>query len=515
MHAVPPTPDPEPEARPEPVAPEAAPDAAGAPEAASGAAEPGSDPRFEAPAWEPHPTPEPVARRRRLPLILGAVIGVVVLAVAGFGAFTLLQGPRISSVKIDGQAAIESSGARMVITASQAMAKVDPSQVTVSPRTPFTVDTSGREIGVRFTVPLDDDTQYTVTVKDATGTDKRSGTLQATFQTPKSTIFLLQRNPDGDDTIFHTDLGGKNAVPVVQHEKIDDFRAAADHLVIATEKDGVSALHVTDRDGKNERELALPGPGFLSSLQVSERGDLVGYTFTDKGVSATSGRASVLVTQSLTGDSEPQIVSLGDAQPSVGQWTFVSDSSSALFIDFTGALYVQDRADAKAAPTSLGSAQTIEGVTQGTDTAIISRDGALVELNLADGSEKPLAASSPDFGTPGTIAPFPGGTLRQVATRDASGLPTGQIVTRVADDGKAAKLFSVTGSDAIMQACPSPSGQYSAIVVAPKLVSNPYDKALLPLPTTMQTHIIDTTSGKELVVLSGFDPSWCTAAPRR
>jgi len=475
-----------------------------------------SDPRIEEPEWQPHPEPAPAARRRRFPLILGAVIGVLVVVVAGFGVITLLQGPRVSSVKIDAQSAIDASGTRMIITASQPLAKVDPKQVSVSPKAPFTVDTSGRNLGIRFTVPLDDDTNYTVTVKDATGTDKqRQSTLQASFQTPKSTIFLLQRKAKGDDTIFITDLGGKNAVPVVQHEKIDDFRATADHLVVATEKDGISELLVMDRKGKNQRALKLPGPGFLSNLQVSERGNLVGYTFTDKGISATSGRASILVTQSLTGDGEPQIVKIGDKMPSISQWAFVPDSSSVLFIDFSGALFVQDRGDTKAAPTALGSAQTVEGISRGTYTAIVSRGNDLVELNLADGSEKPLAASTPDFGVPGTIAPFPGGTLRQVATRDANGLPTGQIVTRVGDDGKATKLFSVTGSDAIMQACPSPSGQYSAIVVAPKLVNNPYDQSLLPLPTTMQTHIVDTKTGKELVVLAGFDPSWCAQAPHR
>ncbi|MDR2321382.1 MAG: hypothetical protein LBE60_07025 [Microbacterium sp.] len=479
-------------------------------------AEAAPDPRLEAPEWQPHPSPAPAARRRRFPLVLGAVIGVLVVVVAAFGVVTLLQGPRISSVKIDAQSAIDASGTRMIITASQPLAKVDPKQVSVSPQAPFTVDTSGRNLGIRFTVPLDDDTNYTVTVKDATGTDKqRQSTLQASFQTPKSTIFLLQRNAKGDDTIFITDLGGKNAVPVVQHEKIDDFRATADHLVVATEKDGVSELLVMDRKGKNQRALKLPGPGFLSNLQVSERGNLVGYTFTDKGISATSGRASILVTQSLTGDGEPQIVKVGDKMPSISQWAFVPDSSSVLFIDFSGALFVEDRTAAKGTPTALGSAQTVEGISRGTYTAIVSRGNDLVELNLADGSEKPLAASTPDFGVPGTIAPFPGGTLRQVATRDATGLPTGQIVTRVDDDGKATKLFSVTGSDAIMQACPSPSGQYSAIVVAPKLVNNPYDQSLLPLPTTMQTHIVDTRTGKELVVLAGFDPSWCAQAPHR
>ncbi|GAA4479746.1 hypothetical protein [Microbacterium panaciterrae] len=487
-----PTPDPEPAPNPEPTR-----DA-------------------EPPAWQPHPTPEAVRRRRRFPLIIGSVVGVLVLVVAGFAVISLLQGPRVTGVKIDAQSAIDASGTRLILTASEPLAKVSASQVTVTPSAPFTVDTSGRTLGIRFTVPLDDDTKYTVSVKDAAGTDRqRTGTLQATFQTPKSTIFLLQRDASGDDKIFLTDLGGKNAVPVFQHTKIDDFRATADSLVVVTEKDGNSVLLVMDRHGKNQRELPLPGPGFLSSMQVSERGNLVGYTFTDKGISAAGGRASVLVTQSLTGDAKPSIVTIGDKEPSTAQWAFVPDTSSVLFIDFTGALYVEDRAAAKPAPTALGHAQTIEGISRGTYTAIVSRANDLIELNLADGSEKPLAASSPDFGVPSTIAPFPGGTLRQVATRDATGLPTGQIITRVDDKGKAVKLFSVTGSDAIMQACPSPSGQYSAVVVAPKLVQNPYDQSLLPLPTTLQTHLLDTKTGKELVVLAGFDPSWCAAAPHR
>ena len=67
-------------------------------DAADGA---GSDSRFEPPAWEPHPTPEPVKARRRFPLVLGAVLAALVLVVAGFGVITLLQGPRISSVKVE------------------------------------------------------------------------------------------------------------------------------------------------------------------------------------------------------------------------------------------------------------------------------------------------------------------------------------------------------------------------------------------------------------------------------
>ncbi|WP_233459876.1 hypothetical protein [Microbacterium resistens] len=453
-------------------------------------------------------------RRPRFALLLGGVLGALVLLVGGLSAVSLIQGPRVSSVSVDPRAAIESSGTRLILRANEPLAEVAPEQVTIEPAVPFTLDTAGRALGIRFTVPLDDDTEYAVTVADVTGTGGGpAGALHTTFRTPESQIFLLQRDAEGDDTIFRTDLGGERAVPVYSAAQIQDFRATADRLVVAVEKGGLSSLRVMDLDGTHEEELPLPGDGYLSMLQVSDRGGLVGYTFTDEKISATSGRASVLVTQSVRGG-DPRIVEVGGSTPSVAEWQFVPDTSSALFVDFTGTLWVDDRS-AEAGATNLGLAQSILGISRGTYTAIIERSNTLLELDLADGSEKPLAPSNPDYGLSTSITPFPGGTLRHTVDRDASGLPTGQGIARVDDDGTAQMLLSVTGSDAIMQACPSPSGQYSAIVVAPNLVENPYDRSLLPLPKTLQTHILDTRTGEEKVVLAGFDASWCAVGPRR
>src|SRR5690606_31432904 len=155
------------------------------------------------------------------------------------------------------------------------------------------------------------------------------------------------------------------------------------------------------------------------------------------------------------------------------------------------------------------------GVTRGTYTAIVERtDASIVELNLADGSEAPLTASEPDYGVADDIVPYPGGTLRHVVQRDAAGMPTGQAVVRVGDDGAATVISDVSGTDAILQTCVSPSGQYAAVVVAPDLPTNPYDDLLLPLPTTLHTRMIDLRSGEQLVVLNGFDISWCRLAPQ-
>ncbi|WP_231481723.1 MULTISPECIES: hypothetical protein [unclassified Microbacterium] len=473
-------------------------------------------------AFDPADSREPSAREpartpatsRRFLLTIGAVLGVLVLVGTAFGIVSLLQGPRISEVQVDTAQAIESSGSRVILTANQALSDIDPEQVTVEPAVPFTVDASGRGVGVRFTVPLDDSTKYTVRVADVTGAGGGpSTTLTTSFETPASHIFILRRDVDGKDKIFLTDLKG-DGVAVYEHDKINDFRATSNQLVVAVEEDDGSRLLVMDRDGANQRELKLPGDGYVGAIQVSERGGLVGYSYSDRELSDDEGRASVLVTQSLNGKDDPQVIEVAGEEASVFVWQFVPDSAAVLFIDFDGALSLVDRSS-DAGVQSLGLAATIQGISRGTYTAIVERlDATVVELNLADGSEKPLAASDPDYGTASSITPYPGGTLRHVVSRDDAGLPVGQAVIRVDDDGTATPLVEVSSADSILQACASPSGQYAAVVVAPELASNPYDGMLLPLPENVETHLIGMESGKEMVALTGFDVSWCQTAPR-
>ena len=477
---------------------------------------PESDPHLVPPAARSTTAGEPAAPRdRRFILALGAVLGILVLVGAGLGVVSLTQGPRITEVQVDPAQAIESSGSRMILTANQSLTAIDESQVTVEPAVPFTLDAAGRGIGIRFTVPLDDDTKYTVSIADVQGAGGGpSATLTQAFTTPASNIFLLRRDVDGEDSIFRTDLTGEKAVAVFSADKINDFRATSTQLVVSIEEDDGSKLLVMNRDGSEQRELTLPGEGYVGAIQVSERGGYVGYSYSDKKLSDTEGRASVLVTQSLSGDDEPVITEVGGKEANIFVWQFVPDSAAVLFIDFDGALSLVDRST-DAGVQSLGLATTIQGISRGTYTAIVERlDGSVVELNLADGSEQPLAASSPDYGTATTITPFPGGTLRHVVARNESGVPNGQAIIKVNDEGAATPLVEVGSTDSILQACASPSGQYAAVVIAPDLADNPYDQMLLPLPENMEMHLIDLRTGDELVALTGFDASWCQTAPQ-
>ena len=460
----------------------------------------------------PDPKP-PAPKNRRFLYTILAVVGVLVVVVAGLSVVSLFQGPRVSEVQVDAAEAIQVSGSRVILTANQSLQEVDESQVSVEPAVPFTIDAAGRNVGIRFTVPLDDATDYTVRVAGVSGEgDGPTSDLSTTFTTPASEIFLLNRTDD-DDSIFSTDLSGEKAVPVFAHPRINDYRSTSTSLVVAVEDDDGSRILVMDHDGENQRELPLPGDGFVSSVQVSERGGLVGYTYSDKKISEDSGRASVLVTQLLSGEGEPQIIEVGGEEASIAEWQFVPDSAAVLFIDFDGALSLDDRSG-DAGAQSMGLASRLLGVSRGTYTAIVERaDQTTVELNLADGSETPLAASDPDFGPATEITPFPGGTLRHVVARDAAGLPTGQATIRVDDEGVAEPLVEVESGNAILQACASPSGQYAAVTVAPNLTDNAYDNLLVPLPKTLETHLFDLRSGEELVALTGFDVSWCQMAP--
>jgi len=502
---------------------------------AVGAAPPASEPAASEPAPAParttsgadtpdvgpnrpkRPTPGVSAPRGALgrsARALLAVLGVLVLVVGVLAVISVTQGPRLSSVQVDPAQAIETSGSRVILTANQRLDTIDETQVSVEPAVPFTVDAAGRSVGIRFTVPLHDDTEYTVSVAGVTSSGGPSSTLTTTFSTPTSRIFLLQRSADGDDKIFSTDLAGERATPVFEHPRISDYRVTDGQLVVAVEEDDGSHLLVMGRDGSHQRELKLPGDGYVSSVQVSDRGGLVGYSYSDRELTETSGRASVLVTQSLSGSDEPRVVQVNDADASIADWRFVPDSSSLLFIDFAGALGVDDPTT-DAGVQAMGNAANILGVSRGTYTAIIEQaDASIVTIDLTTGEKGELPASEPDYGDATTIEPLPGGTLRHIVQRDETGMPTGQAVVKVDDDGAAEVISEVSGTDAIVQVCASPSGQYAAVVVAPNLPENPYDDLLLPLPSTLHTRLIDLSGDTELPTLSGFDISWCHVAPQ-
>jgi hypothetical protein len=447
-----------------------------------------------------------------------AVLGALVL-VAGVGAaVTVAQGPRVTEVQVDPAAAVSASGSRIILTTTQSLRAVDADQVVVDPATPFTVDTSGRSVGVRFTLPLRDDAEYTVRVRDVQGLGAGpAATIEETFRTPPLEVFLLQRDSGDGDTIYRTNLAGDEASAVFSHRHIEDYRATASHLVVSVLDDERAALLVVDPASGESRELPLPGDGFVSNLQSADRGERIGYTFSDASLGAEGGLESVLFTASLAegaADEAPRQVELPGVDPRVAEWRFVPDTDSILALTFDGSLQLAAPDGADAAP--LGTALAIEGIARGSSEAVIERAEGMAVLDLTDGTERPLPEAAEDLGVPGTVTPMPGesaGTIRTSAEISETSALVSSSVVHVAESGEVRPLLSLGSADALVQTCVSPSGRYAALLVALDAAENPYDRYRLPLPGRLETHIVEIDSGDEIAALGGFGLSWCQVPP--
>ncbi|MFT4213220.1 MAG: hypothetical protein QM622_00365 [Microbacterium sp.] len=465
------------------------------------------------------------ARRRRSRAFASAfAIVIAVLAAVGMSgaALTTAQGPRVTDVSVDPDAAVSAAGSRLIVTTTQSLADVDASQVTITPAAEFTVDTSGRTVGIRFAQPLWDDTAYTVTITGLTGV---GGGPQADvtedFRTPALQTFVLQRG-SGGDTIFSTDLTGTAGLPVFTDDHIEDFRATASHLVVSTlDDDGHSHLVVTNLDGSDQRELPLPGDGTVTNLQSADRGSLIGYTFTDADVGAEGARESLLFTASLTDaqrDAEPIAVERTGGESRVDDWRFVPGTDSILMLTYDGALTLVSPSGGD--PVALGNAISIDGIARGSTTAVIERVDGPAAIDLATAQETALPATDAELGQVNGVTPLADGqTLRVLAVVD--GFTVSSTTVNVVDDaGGATPVFEVDPADILIHTCVSPSGRYAAFTIAPDAVSNAYDGYLLPMPERVQTHIVTLTDragdtpGAEVVALSGFDISWCQTPPR-
>lgn len=455
-------------------------------------------------------------RLRAFTTAFAIVLGVLVVIGLGGAALTTAQGPRVTAVDIDAAAAATSAGSRVIVTTTQSLATVSARQVTVSPSAPFTVDTSGRTVGVRFTLPLWDKTTYTVSIAGVRGLGGGpTAAITETFTTPALSVYLLQRS-DAGDAIIRQGLAGDHATQVFTHDKIEDFRATSSHLVMSVrDAKGHSALIVTNLDGSHPRELALPGTGTVSNLQNADRGNIIGYTFTDADISATKGRESELFIASLSAAdaaAAPQPLKIGGSDPRVDDWRFVPGTSSVLMLTFDGRLSLvsADGGD----PVSLGNAVSIFGVARGATDALIERVDGPAVVHLATAKVSPLAPTEASLGQAGQITPMPtGGTLR--ALSQLQGLKVKSMdVALVGTDGTARTVFPVATKDTLIETCVSPSARYAAFLVAPDAANNPFDGYDLPLPQRVQTHIVDLTTGDEVSVLPGSDISWCQSAPR-
>jgi hypothetical protein len=448
---------------------------------------------------------------RRFLLVYATILaGILIASTAAAGA-SLAGGPRVSSVLSDPAAATTASGARVIFTANQALAEVSAEQVRIEPEVPFSVDTAGRDLGVRFGEPLKDDTRYTITIRDVRGSSGGpSSTFSTDVETPRAEAFLLERSPD-DDRIYRTTLDGSMQETVFEHPRIEDFRASPRGLVVALQTEqGDSELVVVREDGRVD-EVRLPAVGRLARLQLSDSGDRFAYTWTDPSVEGIPVRDSVVFLGSLSSpDAKPEQLDLGTADPRIDDFRFVQGTTSLLLVTRGGDLLLADPV-AGGEPVTLGEATIIDDVSRTEPTAYVRTADGPQMVDLRDGSRTPAAGADPKYGQPFAAEEVTGsGTLLTYLRINDSGELEGQAVVMKSGTDRSRVVAEVPTTDAILQVCAAPSGRWVGVVVAPDIAANPLDDALLAMPESVETRVISLESA-DAEVMPGLAISWCRA----
>jgi hypothetical protein len=475
---------------------------------------------------EPAPRSRRASSRRRrgraFAVTLVAVVAVLGVLGVGGAVASSVQGPRVTAVQVDPQAAVAASGSRLIVTTNQSLQKISPSQVQITPAAQFTVDTAGRSAGVRFTLPLHEDTRYTVRVRDVAGLGGGPATtITETFRTPRLSLYLLRRGA-GTDTIYRTNLASDALTPVYTHSHIEDFRATSDHLVVSVlDAHQHGQLLVTDLNGTHARPLRLPGVGNVTNMQSADRGDLIGYEWTDAMLGTPTSRENALYTISLRAPTgtPPSRVAVPGKDPRVADWRFVPDTDAILVLPYTGRMLLTASTGKDA--TDLGAGVDIEGIARGSSVAVVQRADGLFAIDLSTGKQRPLPkATTADGalvrGSEGHVAAIPGigaGTVRLFTRLGAGDVDEGTTAYRVTDAGRATPIFHVSGADAVMQTCVSPSARYAAILVDVDVVTDSYDTYLAPMPKHLVTQIVELSSGRVVRQYRGFAASWCQLSP--
>jgi hypothetical protein len=131
-----------------------------------------------------HTSTDEAASDRPFRRTLAITVGALIVLVAVFAGLDYFQGPKLSSGRVDAERVVAQAGQRLRLFANQNITAVTKNHVTVSPATPFTVNSAGAVIAVQFSDRLRYGTKYSVRVADvATAFQPQVSTFDYSFTT--------------------------------------------------------------------------------------------------------------------------------------------------------------------------------------------------------------------------------------------------------------------------------------------------------------------------------------------
>ena len=461
--------------------------------------------------------------RRAFAITVGALAALCLL----FLGLAYLQGPKLESAQLDTERAIAEPGQLLRIFANQSITEVSAEQVSIEPAVPFTVSTSGEVIAVTLGARLRYDTDYTVSIDGVTSSySDRPATLSYAFSTGEVPLYYLDRatpgDPTGNDQIISTGLTATERTILYEAPRIQSFGMVTETVVavvslsdpLADDAD-TSSLSLVDTDTGLVENVALPREGTIGNFQVSDSGTILAFELTSTDSIATGAQPGreynrTLLRLDLDAGRDIEPVQGFDGTPmSVLDFTF-APASTDLVVQTLDASILRIGMDGAISPlgkfTRMGQLSIDDRV-----LTVFDQFGALalaldtLETSRLDPS--PLDGLVPS-GSDVDVLPS-GERVQRVAVFHAD---TGRFDSLVVlDDGTSSRvLYQTPKSEGSIDGFRvSPNGQYVAVEAVPNFAKSVDDGyAVDRRSTTVQTIIVDVSTGAVVRIVDGFGLTW-------
>ncbi|WNY33420.1 hypothetical protein Q9Q99_15250 [Curtobacterium flaccumfaciens] len=403
---------------------------------------------------------------------------------------------------------------RIILTANQALQKVDAADVRVSPAAAHTVTSSGNTIAVEFCRAAGlrprlhrhgrgcPGAGTTCDVRPDGGDPHRQhrrarpGPRAGRREGPHRPA-LPRRRRRHDRLRGHRDQRVRPARPLAGGRERHGRQLLRRHRGAERRRAG------RRRPPSSTSPCRRPRGGSRRSTSRTT-GPRSGFEYAD--TSTGQSRNTGLYVVDMTGTHMPTAIAAngkpktGAVPMTVGQWAYVPRTESALVRTGSDDLVLVDMSG-RADPVRLGSATYLHGFVGTGTTAVVETGTGIERLDLTDGSKSALQApaASTDAAVLGRIAQLSDDTyLRVLGDVRSDGTIAARIV-RV-DGGRASRLPVTIPEDASVTAvCPSPNSQFVAVATKSangELVS-----------------IVDAASGALEASIDAGSVDWCGALP--
>ena len=441
------------------------------------------------------------------------MIAALLVVAAGLTVANAVQGPRLRSADVNGQALVSKVGQRLVLRLNQPVVAVPTDGLTVVPETPFSVTTNGVALTLRFNSVLPYATTFTVSgplVSSATGA---SATLSYSFQTPPAEAYLLQRAgaaapPDAPDSVVRTVLGSSAATVVHAEPGIQEYAVAGPRLAVVTvATEGNRRLTIRDLAGTEPARTIADG-AIITQLHSSGPSGVLGFVRTAQGGSG-GPNPSQLQVWDPTSDAEPTTILGLDGQPLAPQvWTFVPGTNSIVAQIPDGTCFLVDPFGGTPIQP-LGSHLTLEGFVPGTTTLVVADLDRYRSLDLSTGRSSEVGgATRPETDDLTRLVPLAGGDRFLGLLTSFNGQDISYGISDLAGPERRPLYVAEPVGTSIQKVCLSANGDLLAIERIPKdAVLDRND--VVPGYSGTTTVFLDIRTGEVKQSVAGAAVSWC------